>query len=93
MISDLILGSIGYLMIGLIVGGVYFTAMWWSAELFASGGRVPLAITLVTGRFALIVTVLGLIATRGGALPLLITALGVVVARFVAVRRIRALAP
>jgi F1F0 ATPase subunit 2 len=86
-----ILSLVGCLVFGLIIGGVYFTVMWWSAELFASGGRVPLAITLVAGRFALIVTVLALIATQGGALPLLITALGVVIARLIAVWRVKAL--
>lgn len=88
----LILSLIGCLALGLAVGGVYFTAMWWSAELFAAGGRVPLAIALVAGRFALIVAVLVLVA-RGGALPLLTTALGIVIARMLAVRRVEALAP
>ena len=88
----LILGLIGYLVLGLIVGSVYFAVMWWSAELFAAGGRVTLALALVAGRFALIVAVLALVATHHGALPLLVTAFGIVIARIVAVRRVKALA-
>jgi F1F0 ATPase subunit 2 len=89
---NLILGLIGYLVLGLIVGGVYFTAMWWSAELFAAGGRMTLALALVAGRLVLIVAVLALVATQHGALPLLATAFGIVSARIVAVRRVKALA-
>jgi F1F0 ATPase subunit 2 len=88
----LILGLIGNLVLGVILGGVYFTAMWWSAELFAAGGRVTLALVLVAGRFVLIVAVLVLVATHHGALPLLATAFGILCARFVAVRHVKALA-
>jgi hypothetical protein len=88
-----ILGLIGFLTIGLAVGAAYFTAMWRSAELFAAGRRMPLAIALVAGRFALIAATLAGVAIRGGAMPLLMTALGVVIARAVAVRRVRAIAP
>lgn len=87
------LGLIGCLVLGLAVGAAYFGAMWWSAELFAAGGRAPLAIALSVGRFALILAVLGAVATQFGALPLLVTALGILVARFVAMRRVKAMAP
>ncbi len=92
MTISLFLAVTGYLALGLIVGGIYFTAMWWSAQLFAAGGRMPLALFLGMGRLALIVVVLVLVATRGGALPLLATALGIVIARFVAMRRVKAMA-
>lgn len=88
-----ILEFAAYLALGVIVGGLYFTAMWWSAQLFAADGRTPLALFLGMGRLTLIVVVLALIATRGGALPLLVTALGIVIARLVAVHRVRARAP
>ncbi len=92
MSATLIVSLIGCLALGLAIGGVYFASMWWSAELFATGGRVPLAIALTAGRFASILAVLALVAIRGGALPLMITALGVVIARAVAMRRVKAMA-
>lgn len=88
-----VLGLIGCLLLGLAVGAAYFAAMWRSAELFAGGGRVSSGIALVAGRFALILAVLALIAIRGGALPLLATALGILVARGIAMRRVRAMSP
>lgn len=89
----LIAVPIGCLVLGLVVGGVYFSAMWRSAELFATGNRLPTAIALVAGRLALILAVLATVAIRGGALPLLATGLGIAVARTVAVRRVKAMAP
>ncbi len=92
MSATVILVLIACLALGIVVGGVYFDAMWWSAELFAAGGRIPLAVALVAGRFGLIAATLAVVAIRGGALPLLMTALGVVIARAVAVRRVKAMA-
>lgn len=83
----------GYLALGLVVGAIYFAAMWQSAQLFAGGKQTARAIALVTGRFALIVLVLGTVAVRGGGGALLACALGFVIARWVAVRRVRALMP
>ncbi|MEO6218466.1 MAG: ATP synthase subunit I [Sphingomonas sp.] len=88
-----ILVLLGCLALGLVVGGAYFRAMWWSAELFATGERVPTAIALVAGRFALMLAILATVAIRGGALPLLATAAGIALARIVAVRRVKAMAP
>lgn len=88
----LILGLVVCLALGLVMGGLYFAAMWWSAELFATGSRMQLAIALTVGRFALILAVLALVAIRGGALPLLATAIGVVIARAAAMWRVKAMA-
>lgn len=87
-----VLSLIGCLVLGLVAGGIYFTTMWWSAELFAAGGRTPLAIALVAGRFALILATLAIVTIHGGALPLLATALGIVIARMVVMRRVKAMA-
>ena len=87
-----ILVLIGCLMLGLAVGGIYFTAMWWSAELFAAGGQISWAIALVAGRFVLMLASLATVAIRGGALPLLATALGILIARMVVVRRVKTMA-
>lgn len=84
---------IGCLLLGLSVGAAYFAAMWRSAELFAAGGRMILGLALSVGRFAMILGVLGGVAIQFGALPLLMTALGIVIARFMAVRRVKAMAP
>ena len=88
----LILSLIGCLMLGFAIGGIYFVAMWWSAELLATGGRTPLAIALIAGRFALILATLAIVVIHGGALPLLATALGVLIARTIAMRRAKAMA-
>ncbi len=90
MSATMILSLMTCLALGLVVGGIYFTAMWRSAELFAAGGRIPLAITLTVGRFSLILAVLAVIATRGGALPLLAVALGIVTARWIVMWRVKA---
>ncbi len=87
------LALIGYLLLGIGFGAAYFTAMWWSAQLFAAGRRLPLAIALVAGRFALILALLILVATRCGTLPLVATVIGIVIARVVALRRVRAMTP
>lgn len=96
MISFILPGTlalIGYLSLGFAFGAAYFAAMWWSAQLFAAGRRLPLAIALVAGRFALILALLVLVATRGGTLPLIAAAIGIIIARVVALRRVRAMAP
>ncbi len=88
-----IMALIGCVVLGVIAGGAYFGAIWRSAELFTSGDRLPTAIALVAGRFALILVVLATVAIRGGALPLLATAVGIAVARLAVMRRLNATAP
>lgn len=87
------LGLATSLVFGLVVGGIYFAGMWWSAILFATGGRTRLVLALVAGRFALILAALGLVAIDGGALPLLVTGAGILIARTIAVKRVKAMAP
>ena len=74
------------------LGACYFGGLWWNACLFASGARLVLAIGLIMGRFALLASFLTL-ASLEGALPLLLMALGVVLARPLVMRRVRATAP
>jgi hypothetical protein len=78
-----------HLMLGGIVGLVYFRAVRLSAELFARGRQAALAIGLTVGRLLLVGGLLVAVA-REGALPLLASALGFLLARAFAMRRARA---
>lgn len=69
-----------HLAAGLVLGLLYFGSVWWNARQFAAGGRLLRTIGLMLGRFALLGSVLTL-ASLEGALPLLLTALGVLLAR------------
>jgi len=72
---------------GIVLGVLYFRGLWWNARLFAMAGRVPASLALMIGRIALLGGVL-VLASLEGALPLLVTALGVFVARAMVMRRI-----
>ncbi len=77
---------------GIGLGACYFGGLWWNACLLASGTRLAAAIGLIIGRFVLLAGCLTL-ASLEGALPLLLMALGVVLARPLVMRRVRATAP
>jgi F1F0 ATPase subunit 2 len=81
------LGLGAWLTTGVAVGVAYFVGVWWSARQFAAGGRVTTTIALAFGRLVLLGGLLMLASLRG-ALPLLMMALGIVVARFGVVRRL-----
>ncbi len=81
-----------HLGVGFGVGIVHFRSLWWSARRFAEQGGVTTIITLMICRFALIGGVLAL-ASLEGALPLLMMALGVVVARFAVTKEVREATP
>lgn len=76
---------------GIPAGLLYFAGLWWNARLFAERGRTGLTILLMLGRLAMLGGVLTL-AARQGAMPLLSMALGVFIARFAVMRRVRAAA-
>lgn len=75
-----------HLAAGIALGLFYFRAVWWSARLFAQGGRAATMIVLIAGRFVGLGGLLAL-ASLEGALPLLIMALGVLIARSAVMRR------
>lgn len=79
-----------HLLLGSLVGLVYFRAVRLSADLIAHGRRVALAVSLTLGRL-LLVGGLAVLVVREGALPLLAVALGFLVARALALRRVRAI--
>ncbi|HUW79630.1 MAG TPA: ATP synthase subunit I [Acidocella sp.] len=81
-----------YFVAGFLLGLLYFQAVWWSARLFAENGRTFAAVGLTAARIVLLVGVLAL-ASRQGAMPLLLMALGVLGARPLVMRRHRVIVP
>jgi F1F0 ATPase subunit 2 len=73
---------------GIGLGVLYFRSLWWTACRFAGGGRVTTTIAVVLGRFTLL-GVLLMLASLEGAMPLLVMALGILIARYAVMRRIR----
>jgi F1F0 ATPase subunit 2 len=81
-----------HLAAGVIVGALYFRSLWWNARRFTAGDRTATTIAVMIGRFVVLGVVLTL-ASLEGALPLLLMALGVVIARFIVIRQIREITP
>jgi N-ATPase, AtpR subunit len=77
-----------HLAAGIGLGAIYFRGVWQSALRFTGGAHAGTTIALMLGRFTLLGTLLTL-ASQEGALPLLMMALGVVIARSASVRRVR----
>ena len=88
----LYLSLAAHLAAGIALGVVYFCSLWWNARRFAAGGRAITAVALMIGRFVLLGGLLTL-ASLEGALPLLMMALGVLIARPVVIRRVREATP
>ena len=70
---------------GLAAGTLHFALLRWNASLYGRPGRIGGAVALQLLRLAVLGCVLALIA-RQGALPLLLAALGVLVARPIVMR-------
>jgi len=87
-----ILSLSAHLAAGILLGLVYFRGLWWNAHLFTAGGHATTAILLMVGRVALLGGLLTL-ASLEGAGPLLVMALGVLIARAVVMRRLPATGP
>jgi F1F0 ATPase subunit 2 len=77
----------GHLAAGILLGLLYFRAVWWDARRFALGGRATTTIALMIGRFTALGGLL-ILASLEGALPLLVMALGVLIARSVVMRSV-----
>lgn len=86
------LSLILHLAAGFGLGLLYFQSMWWSARLFAVSGRLTTAIALGLGRFILLGGLLVLASLEGAPL-LLAMALGVLIARPMAMRRVHETTP
>jgi F1F0 ATPase subunit 2 len=88
----MLLSLTAHLSAGVMLGIVYFRSLWWNARRFTAGGRVATTIAVMIGRFVLLGLLLTL-ASLEGALPLLLTALGILIARSFVMRKIREIAP
>lgn len=87
-----LLSLVAHLAAGIVVGVLYFRSLWWNARRFTTGGRVSTTIAVMISRFVILGMVLTL-ASLEGALPLLLMALGVIIARSVVTRGIREITP
>ena len=81
-----------HLVAGIAVGVIYFRSLWWNARRFTMGGHVATTIAVMIGRFVILGVVLTLVSLEG-ALPLLLMALGVIIARSLVMRRIGEITP
>jgi F1F0 ATPase subunit 2 len=71
---------------GALIGAFYFGMLRWNVRLLVLGRTPLLAMILQVGRFALLAGVLAATASRFGAFPLLVAAVGIFLARAVAMR-------
>ena len=78
-----------YFAAGLMLGTVFFTTLRWTSDRLAAGRPVPATIAVMVVRFVLLGAALAL-ASLDGAMALLLTALGVFVARAAVLRSTRA---
>ncbi len=75
---------------GALLGAAHFGSLWWSVSLMREG-RIGSGVAMQALRFAALAVALGLIA-RQGAAPFLASALGLLAARVLLMRRFRRLA-
>ncbi|NKC33606.1 N-ATPase subunit AtpR [Falsiroseomonas selenitidurans] len=76
--------------LGLLLGWVFFGALWWTTRRMLGGGAVSLLLVCHVGRFALLAG--GLVwAARLGVWPLLAMACGITLARLAMMRGIRSI--
>ena len=81
-----------HLFAGFALGLLYFRSLWWNAQQLAAGGHPIATAVLSFGRFAVLGGLLALTSSEG-ALPLLATALGVLIARPIVIRRVQEATP
>lgn len=73
---------------GFVLGTLYFRSLWLTARRITDGGNLIATIALGIGRLAALGAVLAC-ASLEGAIPLLVMALGVMVARYTVTRAVR----
>lgn len=84
-------GLAAHLAAGIGLGVLYFGSLWWNARMLAGSGRLGTVMAFTVVRFTLLGSILTLVSLEG-AMPLLLTALGVLVARSAVLRRAREVA-
>jgi hypothetical protein len=77
----------GFVGLGLVAGTLHFSLLRWNTIFYARAGSVGVGAALQLARLALLAVLLTMVA-RQGAPPLLLTALGVLIARPIVVRRL-----
>jgi F1F0 ATPase subunit 2 len=78
----------GFLLAGLLAGWLHFHLLHWNTQLFVNGGMARAFAVQVLRLVALAAVLVG--AAWQGALPLLLAAIGVMIARHLVMRRARA---
>jgi N-ATPase, AtpR subunit len=81
--------DIGFLAVGLLAGTLHFALLRRNAALFVQPGRIWMAAALQVARLGVLAGLL-VMAALHGASPLLLTALGLLIARPIVLRRITA---
>ncbi len=74
-----------FLLLGFTAGTLFFALLRWNTSLYLHGGNIAFALALQAIRIAALAGVLVLTALYG-ALPLLLTALGLLIARPIVLR-------
>jgi N-ATPase, AtpR subunit len=74
-----------FLSLGLAAGALFFALLRWNTSLYLHGGNVTVALTVQVVRIAGLGSLLFLTASHG-ALPLLMTALGLLIVRPIVLR-------
>jgi F1F0 ATPase subunit 2 len=81
-----------HLLGGIGLGVLYFRGLRWNTRQFVDGARIAAVVALMFGRFALLAAVLWAVSLEG-AMPLLAAALGLFIARGLAIRGARRTGP
>ncbi len=81
---------VAFLVLGLAAGMLYFASLWWTSQRLARSGLTPGSAAMICCRMAVVGAALFL-ASRHGALALLMMALGIFAGRAVVMRRARIL--
>lgn len=79
-----------FLVAGLVAGTVHFGLLWWNTAIYTQDRQVWIGAVLQVTRLGVLAGVLA-IAALHGTLPLLLTALGLVIARPLVMRQVMAL--
>ena len=91
MVSRVAIPLVEYVLLGSIAGTISFLLLWVNVRLYASPAPAWRAIALHTARVGTLTIVLVAIA-RAGAIPLLATLAGILIARSIVLRWQRAVA-
>ena len=91
MVSRVAIPFVEYVLLGSIAGTISFLLLWVNVRLYASPAPAWRAIALHTARVGTLTIVLVAIA-RAGAIPLLATLAGILIARSIVLRWQRAVA-